>query len=256
VGLVDKPMVLIFDRIFKLVFQKKFMMKLNKIFKKCFLEIGGQDDRDVHWYLKERPKRISRNSFFQAVVWAIWVAGKSRKAAEKFLDRAEKNGFSWNFTVVGSWDRQHLLRFMKKLHTHPVPEGARKRWEAIYSIARELKTYRSEVDFRRSFFNGKAKSADLDKNDVKNLTNRNLPWIGKANASFILRNMGGEFIKHDRWIKAFLRYYKMSLDDLEKKLQALDIPLGLFDIVLWAYCEKFIGKTEKFNEHFKQVGVA
>ena len=38
-------------------------MELNKIFKKCFSKIGGDDNADVHWYKKRRPKRIFRKQF-------------------------------------------------------------------------------------------------------------------------------------------------------------------------------------------------
>ncbi|MEO2069586.1 MAG: hypothetical protein ABGX27_08795 [Desulfurobacteriaceae bacterium] len=227
--------------------------KLKKIFDKCFSEIGREKNKDVQWYLKKRPKRITKQSFFEQAVWAIWVAGKTRRSAETFLSRAEEKGFVWDFTTIASWNKARLTKFMEKLHGRPVPKGARKRWEAIYQIAKLLNNYSNEAEFRKEFFNGKIKSAELDKNDVKNLVKLGLPFIRKANASFILRNMGGEFIKHDRWVEAFLRHYNLSLDDLEKMLQTLNIPLGLFDIVIWAYCEKFIGDTKKLNEHFKQA---
>ena len=227
--------------------------KLKKIFNECFLKIGGERNRDIQWYLKKRPKRITRQSFFKQAVWAIWVAGKSRDSAKKFLNRAEEKGFVWDFTTIASWSEPRLLKFMEKLHGRPVPKGSYKRWKAVHDIAKLLNTYSNETDFRKSFFNGKVKSADLDKDDVKNLVKRGLPFIREANANFILRNMGGEFIKRDRWIDAFLRYYKISLDDLEKMLKTLNIPLGLFDVVIWAYCEKFIGDTKKFNKHFKQI---
>lgn len=227
-------------------------MELKRIFDKCFSDIGGETNKDVRWYLKERPKYVSRKNFFEQAVWAIWGAGKSSNAAETFLKRAEENGFSWDFATVSSWDRRHLLRFMKKLHGRPVREGARKRWEAVYNIAREINTYPTEADFRKSFFNGKVKSADLDKNDVKSLINRHFPFIREANANFILRNIGGEFIKCDRWMDAFLRYYKISLDDLEKRIQTLNITLGLFDVVLWAYCKRFVKDVKRFRKHFRE----
>lgn len=76
---------------------------------------------------------------------------------------------------------------------------------------------------------------------------------GERNAHFIIRNIGGETIKCDRWIETFLRYYKVSLGELENKLQKLRIPLGLFDVVRWAYCEKFVVAVSKFRTHFSKV---
>jgi hypothetical protein len=200
-------------------------MEVSKIFRKCYSEIGGVENKDVKQYLKKRPKRITRNKFFEEVVWAVWVGGKSRKAGETFLKRAEKNGFDWDFATLGSWDKRHFRQFIEKLHGCPVPKQAYKRWQTIYDIARELAIYSNEKVFRKSFFDGKADSADLSKKDVEKLENRGFPFIGRANSEFILRNIGGEFIKCDRWLEEFLTHYKMSKDELEMRVKDLDIPL-------------------------------
>jgi len=228
-------------------------MNLNQIYKQCLSDIGGESNQDIRWYLHERPKIISRKNFFEQTVWAIWVSGKSRKAAEAFLKHAEESGYVCDFNNFGSWDRRHLRHFMEKLHGRPVPEQAYKRWQSLYDISKELRIYSNEDDFRNSFFGGKLKSADLDKSDVQNIITRRFPFIRNANASFILRNMGGEFIKCDRWLDVFIRHYKISLDELEKRIQRLNIPLGLFDVVIWAYCENFVGNTNEFDKHLKKV---
>lgn len=228
-------------------------MDLNQIFNKCLSAIGGETNKDIRWYLKERPKRISRKNFFDSVTWAIWVSGMRRKSAEAFLVRAQENGFSWDFASIGKWNESSLQQFMEKLHGRPVPERARKKWEAVHHIAKMITTYPAEEDFRKSFFSGKVQSANLGGGDVQSLVNLRLPFIGERNAQFIMRNMGGEAIKCDRWIEAFLRHYKISLKDLEMKLQDLQIPIGLFDVVLWAYCEKVVVSVNKFNKHFSQT---
>lgn len=228
-------------------------MNLKEVFDKCLSDIGGDDNEDVLWYLKKRPKVISRKKFFEAVVWAIWVSGKSRKAAEVFLKKAEDNRFIWDFSIFGSWNKQDLRKFMESLHGQPVPQQALQRWQSVYNIAKELTNYADEKSFSKSFFGGKVKSETLDKDDVQSLKNRRYPFIKEVNSAFILRNMGGEFIKCDRWIKAFLQHYKISLYELEMQIKSLNIPLGLFDAVLWAYCEKFVGKTDDFSKHFKKV---
>lgn len=228
-------------------------MDIRQIFEKCRSDIGGENNnKDIRWYLKERPKRVSRKSFFEQVVWAIWVSGMRRKSVDKFLERAGKNGFSWDFNKIGLWNKNSLHYFMKNLHGSPVPERARKKWEAVHDISKMINNYADERDFQKSFFGGKAKSVNLDKGDVQRLVNLRLPFIGKRNAQFIVRNMGGEAIKCDRWIEEFLRHHKISLNELEIKVKDLRIPLGLFDIVLWAYCEKAVGTVKKFNKHFKQ----
>lgn len=228
-------------------------MDLKRIFNKCLFDIGGDANKDIRWYLEERPKHISRENFFEQSVWAVWVSGLRRKSADAFLKRAEENGFDWDFATFGSWDKGRLNRFMETIHGRPVPGRARKKWEAVCTIAKRVKDYSTEEDFRRSFFEGKFRSSDLDGSDVGRLADIKLPFIGERNAHFIIRNMGGEAIKCDRWIEAFLYHYKISLEDLGKKLRQLQIPLGLFDIVLWAYCEKFVGKVGRFNKYFCQV---
>lgn len=138
-------------------------------------------------------------------------------------------------------------------HGKPVPKRALKKWEAIYDIGKRVKSFEGEEDFRNAFFNGKVLSKELDGRDVERLLYLGLPFIGPASAQHIIRNMGGEVIKCDRWIDAFLGYYKISLSELESRLREINIPLGFFDLVIWAYCEKFIKKVNKFNEHFKSV---
>lgn len=231
--------------------QEFIKMGLKRVFDKCLFDIGGEANEDVRWYLNERPKHISRKNFFEQAVWAIWVSGMKRKATDAFLKRAEENGFDQDYVTFGSWDKRYLRQFMEKLHGRPVPERASKKWEAVHDIAGRINTYSTEEDFRGSFFGGKVQSADLDKSDVQRLVNLGLPFIGEANAQFIVRNMGGEAIKRDRWIGAFLRHYKIPLNELEMQLQELNIPLGLFDVVIWAYCEKFVGKVSKFDKHFE-----
>lgn len=67
------------------------------------------------------------------------------------------------------------------------------------------------------------------------------------------RNMGGEAIKPDRWIIEFELWYSTTQESMEDELLRLKIPLGLFDIVFWCYCEKFVSKVDKLPEHFAAV---
>ena len=133
-------------------------MNLNRIFNKCLLDIGGETNEDVRLY-RTRPKRISGKIFFEQVIWAIWVSGMRRKSADTFLERAEERGFCWDFAELGTWGKQDFQQFVKKLHGRPVPERAKKKWKAVYSIAKKINGYSSEEDFRKSFFGGKVQSA-------------------------------------------------------------------------------------------------
>ena len=228
-------------------------MDLQKIYKKCFKAIGGRSHEDIDWYFHQRSKTISRQNFFTEAVYAIWAGGKTRKAAQTIMKNAEVKGFNWNYNIIGSWNKQKLRKFAKKLYGRPPRKGAYKRWESIHNIAKQIKTFKSERIFCTSYFDGKVKSADLDDGDVLNLTSRNFSFIRETNARFILRNMGGEFIKDDIWLKVFMNNYKTSLIDLKKRLKILNIPLGLFDAVIWLYCVEYVKKTKDFKAHFKKL---
>lgn len=228
-------------------------MDLKKIFDKCFEDIGGKENEYVKWYLYERPKNISRESFFTEVVNTIWTSGFKWERAKEIIEKAKKVGLIPDYNFFSSLEESSLDELIEKLHGKPIPKLARRKWKAIHEIARELKKFSSEEDFCKSFFDGKTRSEELDKKDVKRLSDLRLPFIRKANAQHIIRNMGGEVIKCDIWIKAFLGHYKISLNELESELQKLKIPLGFFDLVVWAYCERFVKKVSKFNEHFKRV---
>lgn len=47
---------------------------LKKIFEYMYFKIGGEQNKDVKWYLHDRSKYITRRSFFKELVWAVWVA--------------------------------------------------------------------------------------------------------------------------------------------------------------------------------------
>ena len=229
------------------------MADFKKIFDKCFFEIGGDSNEDVFWYKNERPTIISRKDFFKEAVVAMWGSGIKRKSRDTFLKCAKENGFNWDFKVMSKWDGKKLQSFTEKLHGNCVKKQAHNKWKAVIELAKKLDTFSSENDFRKMFFQEKIKTSDLDKSDVQNLKNKGLPFIKEANSQYIIRNIGGEAIKCDRWIDTFINYYNISLINLENELIKLQIPLGLFDVVIWAYCEKFIKKTNQFEKHFNQI---
>ncbi len=93
-------------------------------------------------------------------------------------------------------------------------------------------------------------SISLDISDIRRLVSRKIPYLKEVTAHFIIRNMGAEAIKVDRWVKEFLNYYNLSKYELEQLLGKADIPLGLFDAVLWSYCERFVGEVNALRQHF------
>ena len=229
----------------------KSIKAIQTLFEYCFQMIGGEDNGFIRWY-NDRPTDITRMSFFDSSVWAIWVSGISYDAARSFLERAEREGFIQEYEDIASMSKREWDNFISRLHDRS-KKRAWDKWYAIRTIAKILNKFEDEKTFQKTFFNGKVKSKDLDISDIKRIELMNLSYIGEANSRFIVRNMGGEAIKCDRWITKLLQYFDINLKQLKSILQRLDIPLGLFDIVIWAYCEKFIRKTEKFNKHLDSV---
>ncbi len=228
-------------------------MAIKSIYYSCYKKIGGCSNADIRWYLNKRPKTITRSSFFDAAVFAVWVAGMTRVAVTAFLKRAERNGFSRRYKDIVNCSQREWNLFLKLMHISPTPSTAKKKWNAIRTIAKRVNDFESEEEFRLSWFNGHVKSRMLNNDSVRIIKNLKMPFIGPANSQFIIRNMGGEAIKCDRWINAFMRYYKITQHELLSELKLMEIPEGQFDLVIWAYCEMFVKKTNSFDNHFRKV---
>ena len=229
-------------------------MNMKSIYNKCFKAIGGSKNEDVIWYTTKRPKTISRKSFFESAVFAIWVSGLKRKSANSFLERAGESGFDWDFSNTANKTSKQWKAFKVSIHGKNVPKRADMKWDAIQYIAKELDKFTDDIQFKNEWFEGKSRSSGLSSENVKNLQKMKLPFIGRANSHFIIRNIGGEAIKCDRWLKAFMNYFKISESQLLKSLKKeSNIPEGLFDLVIWVYCEMFIKKTSEFDNHFKTI---
>ena len=228
---------------------------MKSIYKKCFKAIGGSHNEDVLWYTSNRPKTITRTSFFESAVFAIWVSGLKRKSANSFWKRAKENGFDEDYSTIAGETSTQWKNFKTSLHGKNIPKRADMKWDAIQYIAKELDKYADDIQFREQWFDGKSRSTDLDNENAKKIQNKKLPFIGKANAHFIIRNMGGEAIKCDRWLESFMNYFKISESQLLKHLKKSNIPAGLFDLVIWAYCEMYIKKISEFKNHFKGISI-
>jgi hypothetical protein len=223
------------------------------LFGRCFDAIGGLADGDVRYILNERPKEVSRDRFFLEAAWAVMVSGIARKSAGPFSERATECGFSWNYEETAGWSDSCWLDFYNKLYPNGLTDRGGKKWAAIRSFARELASFSDEPAFREEYFSGKTRSADLCEKDVERLTARRLPWIRRTNAQYILRNIGGEFIKCDRWINELLKYLAIRMSQLQEELAAAGISLALFDVVIWKYCEQFVKRVEDFGPHFGRL---
>ena len=226
---------------------------LSRCYKAAFSAIGGTRNETVQWYLHGRPNLITRQSFFEQAMWAIWVAGMSSEGVRTFLAKAEHHGLRRGFCVTAAWTTSELREFMRLVHGRPVPSRAEAKWRAVHFLAKELAQYRSETEFREAYFAVKIRSRDLDESDIEALINRGLPFIGPANAHFIVRKIGGEAVKCDRYIEVFLRVARMTLKQLNVRLAALRIRPGLFDLVMWCYCERFVRNSKLLAPHVRRM---
>jgi hypothetical protein len=227
--------------------------KIARAFDVCYQKLGGDTNGHIRWVLHDRPKDVSRKTFFTEAVWAIMGSGIRWKSNDAFCKRATEVGFPWDFVEIANWPQRKWDGFFSRLYPYGVSGRGGMKWAAVQSIARELFDLPDEAAFRADFFGGKKRSADLNSEDVGRLRRRKLPFIGPANAQFVVRNMGGESLKCDRWILAFLDYLGVNAPALEEELARLRISLSLFDIALWAYCEQFVRQVANFRGHFNQL---
>ncbi len=220
------------------------------IFRTCLREIGGAGNSDIRRYVERSSLVISRDEFFQAVIWTVWVSGMSRKAAAGFRRNNEEKFRNIDFMNFAALDILQLEAFMESLHSKPVRQRAKQKWQAIHYIAKWLNNFSSDESFRYEVFQGKYKGSDLDETDALRLKDLRFPFVRATNASYLVKTLGGKAVKDDRWVKELFEWGKIGLGELETKLQAFRIPLSFFDTVFWCYCEMFIRRTELFQEHF------
>jgi len=181
---------------------------------------------------------------------AVLVSGVSRKSAESITNRSTALGFAWDPLDLAAWPDDRWAGFLGKLF----PDGQRprsaKKWGVLRTIAKEVARFADETTFQAAFFDGKAKGSDLNGDDIKRISDKWLPFIRQTNAQYIVRNMGGESIKYDRWLNELVRYLAVSTTDLETALKAAGLSLSLFDVVVWAYCEAKVQRVAEFATHF------
>jgi hypothetical protein len=119
---------------------------------------------------------------------------------------------------------------------------------AIHELGRRLAGM-SPRQVADEYFGGVIRTADLNESHVPRLDA--LPFVGETSARFIIRNMGGELIKDDRWINVILAYLGCTEDDLAHAGRKLGWKIGRVDLVLWHYCRQEIRSTKNLAAHFR-----
>ena len=220
------------------------MPNLTTFLLRCETELGA-DHRDLVWYDHGRPVIVTREAFFGEYAWSLLVWNKSRRAAETF---AEQRDF-WRVFTLKSVAVTSGPQLVRRIGVDPANHLG-KRFVALAAVGRIVAAM-SEAEFRESFFLGEKISSKLGAAHARRLRELRLFGVGPANAAFIVRNLGGEMVKCDRWLLAFLGATQLSLADLELAAHQLGWGLGRVDAVLWSYCEQYVRDVARLHDFLR-----
>ena len=208
-------------------------------------------------------KELTRDEFFGAAYWAILVANMKEATAQQWVNKASACGFPFSWQELGNWndDDGKFDGWCKKMARQLVVpkddlDGVfRNRWWAIWDIGWRLAQFESDAAFQKHYFDGKQNGTELTDEDVHRLrrikADGALYQIGDVSIYFILRNLGGNFLKPDTWITAFANWFgSYNVSQLALALQADDIHCGTFDAYCYVYCSSHLGRASDLPEHF------
>ena len=212
-------------------------------------------------------KKLTRTAFFDAAYWAILVANMNVATVRTWVDKASACGFPFDWRELGKWNDDDgqfdawCKRMAKQLENpkDDLEDTFRDRWWAIWDAGWRLAQFESGAAFRKHYFNGKKHGRELTNEDVQRLleikrTDGALHRIGEVSVPFILRNLGGNFLKPDTWITAFADWYGYAdVSELASALSSADIHCGKFDSYCWEYCSSHLRRAADLPEHFDQL---
>ena len=210
-------------------------------------------------------KELTRNAFFKEAYRAILVSGVSFTAALTVEEKAVQTHFPFEWEQLARWRDLEFNRWSKKmarLLQQPKSDLVgtfRLKWRSIWDLALWLADFEDDQEFQGKVFGGKEDGNQLTEDDIERLTlikqeTNRLQRIGHANRYYILRNLGGNFLKPDTWVKKFGNWYACtSVTELAKLLRDEGIHCGRFDAYLWKYCESEIRESKHLNAHFDNL---
>jgi hypothetical protein len=208
----------------------------------------GRDHRDLNWYDHERPAVTTRSNFFREYSWALLVWNRRRKSAESW---ARKVGF-WKKFNLTALKRTACATAPRLVRVNPANCLGR-RLVAMARLAADLRQINDDC-FRKRYLLGCRRGKDLGARHAFHLQQIGLYGMGPANSAFIVRNLGGELLKCDRWILALMRLTRMKRKDFEVAAEHLGWGLGRVDTVLWSYCEQEVKATSRLRRHLQADG--
>lgn len=218
------------------------MNTLVRLLKHCERRLDREDlaRRD-----RERPARVSADAFFKAYAWALLVSGIARKSARTWTERTA----FWQVFTPRACRRCPIGVLLRRVGVSRRTRMGKK-LAAVAALGRELYGL-SPTQVAEKFFAGTIRTARLCEEHVPALDA--LPFVGPPNARFIIRNMGGELIKDDRWLRAIMRYFRCTVEDLRRAGARLGWKAARVDRVLWRYCEQEIRSTNRLPRHFRDA---
>ncbi len=210
----------------------------------------GRGHEDLKWYDEGRPTVVTRDVFLKEYAWALLVWNRSRKSARTWDD---KTGFLDALSVRRlRHSRQPASAFARRFGANPRNHFGR-RLAAVFTLGRAVGAL-TEGEFRTAYFLGSREGKALGQQHAAHLRTLGLYGVGPANAAFIVRNMGGELMKCDRWILAVMKATGVDAGDFERAAHRLGWGLGRVDAVVWSYCEQEVGTTGALKAHLRHTG--
>ena len=125
---------------------------------------------------------------------------------------------------------------------------------AIHALGRDIAG--RPLDYvARKYFLRHIRTSRFGEAHVKHLTALKLPWVRETNARFIIRNLGGEDLKPDRWIVKLMEVFQSDRAEFVAAAEELGWRLGYLDLVLWRYCVQEIKRVRLTHDHFQRLGL-
>ncbi len=197
-------------------------------------------------YQYDRPKRVSGRVLFEQYAWALLVSGISRRSARTWTDRTK----FWRVFTLSSCRRYPAAQLIRKVG---IARGNKfgKKLMAIHALGRSVAGLPPRHVAAR-YLGGETRTSKLGEQHARILIDE-LPLIQMTSARFIIRNLGGELIKDDRWLEAIRKYFGCSYADFEDAGRSLGWKLGKVDLVVWCYCEQEIKSTRWVTRHLRSL---
>lgn len=207
---------------------------------------------------------LNRDAFFEEASWAILVSNTSASVAKIWDQKAQSTGFPDHWETLAIWGDQEFDNWCKKMGAvletprDDLVGMFRNRWRSIWDLACWIDEFLDDEDFCSTVFGGKRKGKHLNDDDILRLISikksGRLRMIGHANRYFILRNLGGDFLKPDVWIEAFCKWYgDLTVGELARKLRHEGIHCGRFDAYLWNYCSREVKDSKRLGVWFDEL---